>query len=347
MKNAKAITMYQGADFKVIEGSSETQSVVYIEGYASVYRAYDGAVQQDRDGEVVNTDTMDLSSYMKNPVVVWNHDWDKPVGRVTEITKDSKGIYVKAEVHKLQGQESKFEAVLKGLVRSFSIGFVGSDYNFLPGDVVELTNAELVEVSIAPVQSNPEALFRVTGTKSLGVNVDKSTFDRLKKEFEAKTKNPEGTDAAPKAEDKTDVPENVQVTPEKVQEHITESNNTVKADVNTETKVTVVEPKLDITSLAQAIVAAEEVATKAKEEQEQARIEAENATKLAEVQAQEQKAKDAMDYLVQRRDAILATPATELDVESIEEFYELLDSAKEAIESKVIEAITLAKSEVA
>ena len=342
IKNIKQIGLRQSAELKLVsmddrDDIEDRDSIVYIEGYASVYRKSDGNYQIDRDDELVNTDNLDLTSYIANPVIVWNHDWSVPVGKVTSITKDMYGIYVKGEIHKLEGLESKYEAVKKGLVKSFSIGFVPKDIRLVNDEIVEISTAELVEVSIAPVQSNPAALFTVTGKKSLGISVkdiaeqNNLTNEEIKGMYGEKLKG-----------------ENM---------IITKSTDPVSSAVEpkVEPAVTPVEPKVEpavapavtlptLDSLSATIAAA---VAKAEEAKEAKRLEEEKLKKDAEEQsklAAEQKVKDALAYIKEQADKISSTEVSQLDFDAIEEFYEAVSTATDAINEKVIALSTLSGS---
>ena len=342
IKNIKQIGLRQSAELKLVsmddrDDIEDRDSIVYIEGYASVYRKSDGNYQIDRDDELVNTDNLDLTSYIANPVIVWNHDWSVPVGKVTSITKDMYGIYVKGEIHKLEGLESKYEAVKKGLLKSFSIGFVPKDIRLVNDEIVEISTAELVEVSIAPVQSNPAALFTVTGKKSLGISVkdiaeqNNLTNEEIKGMYGEKLKG-----------------ENM---------IITKSTDPVSSAVEpkVEPAVTPVEPKVEpavapavtlptLDSLSATIAAA---VAKAEEAKEAKRLEEEKLKKDAEEQsklAAEQKVKDALAYIKEQADKISSTEVSQLDFDAIEEFYEAVSTATDAINEKVIALSTLSGS---
>lgn len=338
IKNIRQIGLRQSAELKLINMDDRDDiegrdSIVYIEGYASVYRKSDGNYQIDRDDELVNTDNLDLTSYIANPVIVWNHDWSVPVGKVTSITKDMYGIYVKGEIHKLEGLESKYEAVKKGLVKSFSIGFVPKDIRLVNDEIVEISTAELVEVSIAPVQSNPAALFTVTGKKSLGISVkdiaeqNNLTNEEIKGMYGEKLKG-----------------ENM---------IITKSTDPVSSAVEpkVEPAATPVEPTVapamtipTLDSLSATIAAA---VAKAEEAKEVKRLEEEKLKKDAEEQsklAAEQKVKDALAYIKEQADKISSTEVSQLDFDAIEEFYEAVSTATDAINEKVIALSTLSGS---
>ena len=151
--------------------SDEAATVVYIEGYSSVFLNPDGTRLEDRDGESVSIALLDIENYKKNPILVYNHDWGDVSGKITHIEKTEKGLFVKAEVHKFTGREQVFESVQKGILKTFSIGFVPKTFTYIEeDDVFEISSAELVEISLAPVPANQDAIFVATSQKSLTVN---------------------------------------------------------------------------------------------------------------------------------------------------------------------------------
>ena len=353
IKNIKQIGLRQSAELKLVsmddrDDIEDRDSIVYIEGYASVYRKSDGNYQIDRDDELVNTDNLDLTSYIANPVIVWNHDWSVPVGKVTSITKDMYGIYVKGEIHKLEGLESKYEAVKKGLVKSFSIGFVPKDIRLVNDEIVEISTAELVEVSIAPVQSNPAALFTVTGKKSLGISVkdiaeqNNLTNEEIKGMYGEKLKGEnmiitKSTDPVSSAVEPKVEPAVTPVEP-KVEPAVTP----VEPKVEPAVAPAVTLPTLDSLSatIAAAVAKAEEAKEAKRLEEEKLKKDAEEQSKLA----AEQKVKDALAYIKEQADKISSTEVSQLDFDAIEEFYEAVSTATDAINEKVIALSTLSGS---
>lgn len=358
MKTTKqSLNLYQSADIKMI-GGDDTDSIVYISGYASVYRTNDGSIQVDRDDETVNTDNLDISSYEKNPILIWNHSFDKPIGKITKIVKDFRGLYVEGEVHRLKGEEDKYEAVKKGLVKSFSIGFVPKDYDILAGDIVQITSAELVEISLAPVQSNPEALFNIIGTKSLGISLanlakqNNITTDELKGICSTKSKGI-NLDITSKTTEVTQTSESV-VPTTTPSTSVTDVPSTGEPTVATTTVVTptvaVVEPTKEtlsvnletlVNAMVEADLKAEATRQAAKDEllkKEQEKLEADLATSKQRVQ-------DAMDYINERKTVIANTPAGEIDIDELDSFYEVLSTTIETIDSKVKEVVEAVKAQ--
>lgn len=362
MKTTKqSLNLYQSATIKMI-GEDDTDSIVYISGYASVYRTNDGSIQVDRDDETVNTDNLDISSYEKNPILIWNHSFDKPIGKITKITKDFRGLYVEGEVHRLKGEEDKYEAVKKGLVKSFSIGFVPKEYDILAGDIVQITSAELVEISLAPVQSNPEALFNIIGTKSLGISLanlakqNNITTDELKGMCSTKSKGT-NLDITNKTAEVTQTPEPTPVETTPVTTVTPKDEPTAPINVSptepvapTKVEPIVVEPTKEtlsvnletlVNAMVEADLKAEATRQAAKDEllkKEQEKLEADLATSKQRVQ-------DAMDYINERKTVIANTPAGEIDIDELDSFYEVLSTTIETIDSKVKEVVEAVKAQ--
>jgi len=136
----------------------------------------------DRDGEVIDVAGWDLKNFKKNPVIMFAHDYRTlPIGRATKIgVREGKlvnnvefppeGTYEFADiVERLVGA---------GFLKTESVGFMPKKWE--DGDGGEktprrtYTKQELLEISIVPVPSNPNALMNavkegVITTKQLQV----------------------------------------------------------------------------------------------------------------------------------------------------------------------------------
>lgn len=130
----------------------------------------------DRDGEVVIPQGMDSTEFEANPVLFWNHDYNQPVGKCLGLKRAADGIvgdFVFAERPK--GYEGEYfpefvaSLVGQGIVRGVSIGYMpaeGGTRRATPedrkrfGDTVQtvFSKWKLLEVSVAPLQANPDAL---------------------------------------------------------------------------------------------------------------------------------------------------------------------------------------------
>lgn len=334
IKNSNSsVRLHRMAEIKAVSQDPERPNTLYIEGYASFYQNNIGIKEVDRDQEIVNIDGMDIEPYKNNPVLLWNHNWSEVRGKVISLNKDGNGLYVKAEMQRLTGKEADFENVLYGNVKSFSIGFIPLEYQYLD-NAVEITQSEMIELSIAPVQSNRSALFQVVGTKSL--DIDKAGLIQLlepnKKDTDMKISN---KDAANPAE-----PTPVTQEPATPAVEPTQTTAATQEPVTpTEVKVEV-KNELDVSELAKQLVAAEaeakRIADEAKAEKEAQEAEAQ---KLAQ-EAEAQKLTDALAYISSVKDTVLAISSfDELNekADEINKAIEPITAASEAIIAKVIE----------
>ena len=133
---------------------------VEIEGYASTK-------DKDRGKDIVEPTAFKnaLDLYMTNPVVLLQHDADKPIGLVTQATIDSKGLYVKAKI--TEDTDGVFSKLKNKVLRAFSIGYRIKDYeiNEVKDDQGDVTgweqiikDLELFEISVVSIPMNPYAL---------------------------------------------------------------------------------------------------------------------------------------------------------------------------------------------
>lgn len=306
------------------------KTVLYIEGYASVNRTDSGDKNIDRDGEVYDIPSLNIDNYRANGPIVFNHNWNAVIGQVTHIEKTFKGLYIKAEIHKISGLEYVFEGIQKGLIKAFSISAIPETFTYLDDiDAVELGNAELVEISVLAVPSNAQSLFSVTKSKSLQASAKQvaeqngltlcelkgicgftpkekgTTMDVKKKEVEV---TPEGKE--PKTEDAPKVEE-----PKK-------------------------EEKLDAVTIAQAITEANRLAQETLKAEEEAKQKADEEAKQKAEEEAKARVLAAKDYIKEKADEISNTSIEDFDIDAVEEFYELVSNAADLVETKVTEAIT-------
>lgn len=323
-KTDSTVRLHRLAEIKAVSQEQDKPNTLYIEGYASFYRNDIGMKEVDRDQEIVNVDGMDITAYQKNPVLLWNHDWSEVRGKVISISKDNNGLYVRAEMQRLTGKEADFENVLYGNVKSFSIGFIPYEYQYLD-DAIEITQSEMIELSIAPVQSNRSALFQVVGTKSLDVDNTKlkQLLEPTKKEedMDLKVKNPEVPEATP-----AQVTEPV-VTPAPV---VTPGVPEVKVEVKND---------LDVSELATKIAEATAEAARIKQEaDDKLAKEAKDRADAIEAAAV-QKVQDVLSFINDAKEQVLSIRTFDELNEKAEELNKLIEpitSASEAIIAKVV-----------
>lgn len=134
----------------------------------------------DRQGESINQAGWDLSNYLKNPVVLWGHDYySLPIGICEDIAiQDGKlvarGRFAPEEANPFAQQVRRLYDA--GIVRATSVGLIVIE---MEGHIV--TKAELLEFSFVPVPANPYAL-SLSKAKEMGLNLEMIAVKGLKLE---------------------------------------------------------------------------------------------------------------------------------------------------------------------
>ncbi len=124
----------------------------------------------DRSGESILQEGCDATNYMKNPVVLFGHDYySLPVGVcLTMELKDgkriAKGRFAPGDANPFAQQVRKLYDA--GIIRATSVGLIVKE---MKGNVI--TKWELLEFSFVPVPANPYAL-SLSKAKELGLDLD-------------------------------------------------------------------------------------------------------------------------------------------------------------------------------
>lgn len=151
--------------FKAIEDEDS----IKIEGYASTNDI-------DRVGDVITADAWTkggLNNYKKNPIILFNHNYSRPIGKATELSVDEKGLKLTAKISKAAAD---IAALIKdGVLSTFSVGFRIKDakYDSL-NDIYYINDVELYEVSVVSVPCNQDAVFSLA--KSFGSETEYKEF---------------------------------------------------------------------------------------------------------------------------------------------------------------------------
>ncbi len=151
---------------------------------------YANTTAKDRAGDIVTADAWakGVDNFRRNPVLLYQHKHDCPIGKVNKITVDKKGIFVEAAVSKAAEDNHGIQTLIKdGALKSFSVGFKVKDgkYN-RDEDSMYITDVELLEISVVSVPCNQDSLFSVR--KSFETDDDYSKFVESFKSEESTTK---------------------------------------------------------------------------------------------------------------------------------------------------------------
>jgi HK97 family phage prohead protease len=135
----------------------------------------------DRDGEVLIPQGMVSKDFEKNPVLFYNHEYDQPVGKVTNLKRTDNAVFGTLTFAKRpDGYQGEFfpefiEALIQqDIVKGVSVGFVpevngsraatkADRAKFGTGIKRVFNRWKLLEVSIAPLPANQDALIQAVG----------------------------------------------------------------------------------------------------------------------------------------------------------------------------------------
>jgi len=239
---------------------------VNIKGYASTNAS-------DRAGDSIDheawTKNGGLENFKGNPIILFNHDYNRPIGRATSLEVNDKGLELGARISKSAGEVK--DLIKDGVLGAFSVGFRVKDADYLKEtDGYKIKDAELFEVSVVSVPCNQTAMFSIA--KSFD---SQSEYDEWKAEFTNDVKQAHVTDAAKVAE--VDAPQAV--------------GNTTQQERHMSTEKTTPDAELDLKAFAEEVakstaakIAMQQAEQKAKELSE---AEEKAAAKVAEVQEKE------------------------------------------------------------
>lgn len=127
----------------------------------------------DRSNDTVQPDGVITDNFMKNPVVLFAHNYtDLPIAKCIALKSTDTGILATVEFPE-EGLYDKadtiFQMYKQGFLNAWSIGFMPKDYEPNDNGGYNFKSWELFEFSSVPVPDNPRAL---TVMRSKGINVD-------------------------------------------------------------------------------------------------------------------------------------------------------------------------------
>ena len=134
----------------------------------------------DRAGDSITADAWTkggLKNFEKNPIILFNHDYNRPIGRATGLKTTENGLELTAKISK--AAKDVTELVKDGVLGAFSVGFRVKDADYLEEtDGLKIKDAELFEVSVVSVPCNQSATF------SLAKSFDSmEEYENFKKTF--------------------------------------------------------------------------------------------------------------------------------------------------------------------
>ena len=160
--------------------TSTFKSEAHEDGSVMV-RGMASTVDFDRAGDSIVADAWTkggLGNFEKNPVILFNHDHNKPIGRATKVTPTGDGLHMEAKISK---HAECADLIKDGVLGAFSVGFRVKDADYVKEtDGLMIKDAELFEVSVVSVPCNQAATFSLA--KSFDSEQD---YEDFKKTFKS------------------------------------------------------------------------------------------------------------------------------------------------------------------
>ena len=115
----------------------------------------------DRAGDIIETEAWmkgGLENFKNNPIILFNHNYDKPIGRAKDLQVTDSGLEISAKISKAAGDVTQL--IKDGVLGAFSVGFRCKDSEYMTEtDGYKIKDAELFEVSVVSVPCNQGATF--------------------------------------------------------------------------------------------------------------------------------------------------------------------------------------------
>lgn len=141
----------------------ENDPMFKFAGYASTFK------NTDLVNDIIEPGAFSKSLSQKNGKkikILWQHNITMPIGKVTSVKEDEKGLFIKAVLPKEHSTASDVITLIKsGIIDSMSIGFTINDSEFTKNDKRKLKAITLHEISLVTLPANPKAT--VTSFKNL------------------------------------------------------------------------------------------------------------------------------------------------------------------------------------
>ena len=154
--------------FQIVCDKKSVKEITDGENKAYEIEWYASTKDKDRMNDIVEPTAFEntLKQYMTNPIVLLQHDMDKPIWNVTEASIDDKGLFIKAKI--TEDTDGVFSKLKNWVLRTFSIWYRVKDYETMENEDAEwnyiFTNVikelELFEISLVSVPANPFALVK-------------------------------------------------------------------------------------------------------------------------------------------------------------------------------------------
>jgi len=137
---------------------------IHTDGGETVIEGWANKAVIDRGKDFIGKSAWDLTNFEKNPVILFNHDKDKPIGKALGIEATDEGLYIKARISKSKDPMVSYvrDMIKEGILNAFSVGFDARNEAKNTDGINEIKTAELYEVSVVSLPMNQDSIFTLT-----------------------------------------------------------------------------------------------------------------------------------------------------------------------------------------
>jgi HK97 family phage prohead protease len=170
-----------------------------IEGIAN-------AAIPDRCDELIMPEAWDFENYKKNPIILLEHDRNRPIGVCLDFSTDKNGLHFRAQIGNPQSaplteDQVKARSLLaQGILRTNSVGFLPRVIEWDEAEeIVRYTDVELLEISVVSIPMQQDSI--VTSVKSFEGKIMSQVSKSEDSYAELKSMVGENTDCTKKIHD--------------------------------------------------------------------------------------------------------------------------------------------------
>jgi len=119
---------------------------------------------RDRHGDILEPGGAQIAAFLKNPVVLWAHDYRSlPIGRCASLAREGGAIKAEIAFAPTPFAREVYDLYAKGFLRAWSVGFLPLTWEVLEDEEgkfggYHVRSWELIELSAVPVPANADAL---------------------------------------------------------------------------------------------------------------------------------------------------------------------------------------------
>ena len=114
--------------------------------------------EPDRDGDIVELSGWELENFLRNPVVLWMHRHEAPVGKCVRLERTPDALVATTQFADTPLAQEIWQLYKQGVLRAWSVSFIAKQWEPTSTGGRRFIRQELLEYSGVSVPANPSAL---------------------------------------------------------------------------------------------------------------------------------------------------------------------------------------------